>query len=289
MTSVTTYTRDFFYFIKKQSEFVIKEDVKHNLIQIEKIIKIINNNDQILVGSSNLNWRKPKSLIDKEKLSKDELLMIEITGLLNKLSPKNFDKINEKIIISCDENKDNNNIVEKIIDDIFLKAVMQSTYCPYYVKLINNIINIKKNTLDVVTNKCNEYIEMFEIENKTSSDNITQEEKETYDEFCEKVKQKKFKAGYSQFIGELFNNKLIHEEIIKKCVELFLSNIISIIEFGEDELVEDNIICIFNIIKTTLNKIDYKDLKENIIEIKNNNKLIKRMRFKLMDLYDLIN
>ena len=93
MASVTTYTRDFFYFIKKQSEFIIKEDVKHNLMQIEKIIKIINNNDQILVGSSNLNWRKPKSLIDKEKLSKDELLMIEITGLLNKLSPKNFEKI----------------------------------------------------------------------------------------------------------------------------------------------------------------------------------------------------
>lgn len=290
MTSiVTTYTRDFFYFVKKQSTFVVKDDVKHNLNQIEKIIKIINNNDQILIGSSNLNWRKPKSLIDKDNLTKEELLMVEITGLLNKLSPKNFDKINEQIIISCKENLENQTILESIIDNIFLKAVMQYTYCPYYVKLINNIIDIKKDILNSITSKCEEYIHMFELENKTNSSDITEHEKETYDQFCEKLKQKKFKAGYSQFIGELFNNKIIDEEIIKKCVQLFLKNIDNLIDLNNnEEIVEDNIICIFNIIKTTLDKISYVYLKNDINKIKNNKNLIKRMKFKLMDLIDLI-
>ena len=82
---------------------------------------------------------------------------------------------------------------------------MQSIYCPYYVKLINNIIDENINITSIINKKSKEYQHMLSMENKKD---LTTSEKETYDEFCEKIKNKTYKAGYSQFIGELFNTEL---------------------------------------------------------------------------------
>ena len=281
-----TFTRDFFFFVKKNSQFSIKEEIKTNLMEIEKIINISNNDKQL--GSNN--WRKPKSIIDKDKMSKNELIKTQVTGLLNKLSPKNYKKIEEGIMKIYDDNKDEDFILELFIDNIFTKAVMQSTYCPYYVKLINHLVKIDNELNQFITLRCNTYSDMLKMENKTS---LTKTEKETYDEFCEKLKKKKYKAGYSQFIGELYNNNLINEKIITECINLFISNLENLLFEDDDtednnEFIEDNIICICNLIETTYKNINHNKINKKLIEIRTTANIERRLKFKIMDLNDLI-
>ena len=60
----------------------------------------------------------------------------EINALLNKLSPKNFEKIVPRIQEYYKKDDERDFLLESTIDNIFLKAVMQPVYCPYYVKLL---------------------------------------------------------------------------------------------------------------------------------------------------------
>ena len=84
---------------------------------------------------------------------------------------------------------------------------MQPIYCPFYVKFLN-IINTDYKILSMINQKCENYKEIFENSNRTK-------EMSDYDQFCQDNLDKVFKAGYSQFIGELFNNKMIQNEIIE--------------------------------------------------------------------------
>ena len=79
---------------------------------------------------------------------------------------------------------------------------------------------------------------------------------------------KTYKAGYSQFIGELFNNNIIKENIIKTCIKLFIDNLEKIVfeDSPNEAFIEDNIICICNIIKTTHKNIDYIDINKTLVD-----------------------
>ena len=43
-----------------------------------------------------------------------------------------------------------------------------------------------------------------------------------YDEFCDLMSEKKYKVGYSQFIGELYNNELMDYHVFAKNIFAFL-------------------------------------------------------------------
>ncbi len=291
MTSETViFSRDFFYFIKKNYQSSIKEQISGHLKEINSLVDTIIGNSITNKNTSNSkNWRvsKPKSFIIKDNLSKEEEIGNKVNSFLNKLSPKNFDIISKSVLDICKDNKDDDNIKDIILDNIFLKAVMQSIYCPYYVKLINNIIDENINITSIINKKSKEYQHMLSMENKKD---LTTSEKETYDEFCEKIKNKTYKAGYSQFIGELLKNKIISEFIVRDCLELFINNLKSLIKEKRDsDSIEDNLICAINLLKTTYSIIDYKELLESLVKIKDTGNLKIRLKFKIMDLYDEIN
>lgn len=291
MTSETViFSRDFFYFIKKNYQSSIKEQISGHLKEINSLVDTIIGNSITNKNTSNSkNWRvsKPKSFIIKDNLSKEEEIGNKVNSFLNKLSPKNFEIISKSVLDICKDNKDDDNIKDIILDNIFLKAVMQSIYCPYYVKLINNIIDENINITSIINKKSKEYQHMLSMENKKD---LTTSEKETYDEFCEKIKNKTYKAGYSQFIGELLKNKIISEFIVRDCLELFINNLNSLIkEKSDSDSIEDNLICAINLLKTTYSIIDYKELLESLVKIKDTGNLKIRLKFKIMDLYDEIN
>ena len=285
---VKTFSRDTFYSIKQKYN-IPKLEISNTFEDIEKIIKIFIRENALNTNNNNKSWRiqKPKSKIIKENLSEKEMFCNELNCLLNKISPTNFAKINIQILDLCDKNKTKDfDMFEKTIDNIFLKAVMQSTYCPYYVKLINSIIKIDGEINNIIKTKCDEYQTILEVEDKSD---LSSTEKETYDEFCDKIKNKTYKAGYSQFIGELYNNNLIEGDILTDFFDIFIKKLNVCLEFDADkDEIENYIICIVNLIKTVYEKIDIKETLITLNGMNDHRNISKRLKYKIMDLYDLV-
>jgi len=208
------------------------------------------------------------------------------------MSPKNFDNITEKIEDYYKENLFTEQLVNSTIDNIFLKAVMQPVYCPYYVKFLKKI-NREFNKIDKINTKCIEFKTIIKPKIETpESDNMSMSEKEKYDLFCKANKEKKYKEGYSQFIGELFNNKMINDLTLEENVSFFVDNLeTSVDEDAKSSYVEDLLICVCKLFdtvsQTDTNKI-ISSYCNRVILIKGNKSLPKRLQFKIMDLHDLL-
>ena len=61
--------------------------------------------------------------------------------------------------------------------------------------------------------------------NESEVKDMSLSEKEKYDLFCKANKEKKYKEGYSQFIGELFNNEMINNITLEENVSLFVDSL----------------------------------------------------------------
>lgn len=246
-------------------------------------------------GSSK-SWRITKTKIIADNLSSLEKNKNEINALLNKLSPKNFDKIVPRIQEYYNKDDERDSLLESTIDNIFLKAVMQPVYCPYYVKLLK-IMNESYKKEGIINNKCIEFKTILKSDVKESEPDtenkeiMTLSEKEKYDLFCKANKEKKYKEGYSQFIGELFNNGMINVLTLEENVSLFVESLEnSTKEDAKSTYVEDALICIYKLFDTVSNieKNIIRTYCERVILIKDNSELPKRLKFKLMDLRDLL-
>jgi hypothetical protein len=297
---------DIFIEVKQNNNFVLDPTLKDSLEIINKIIdnnygisyheknnKHKNKKKEFKNTNDNDLWRTQKKTIIKKEINSDiDKYKYEINSLLNKLSPKNFDNISNKILEYYEkslEDEELNNLLISFIDSIFSKAVMQPIYCPYYVKFLN-ILEAKFQILNLIHIKCNKFREIFTI-SKDCKENMN--EQEAYDKFCEDNLAKVFKAGYSQFIGELYNNKMIEIDIIKSNIEFFMTSLNDTNTEENHTLFENILICISQLIKTTseqLNLInyDYTQLYENLNNIYINFKGGNRLKYKLLDLCEFI-
>tara|TARA_B110001469_G_scaffold127369_2_gene147985 strand:+ start:3025 stop:4068 length:1044 start_codon:yes stop_codon:yes gene_type:complete len=258
-------------------------------------------------------WRITKTKIIPTNISEIDKKQNEINSLLNKLSPKNYEKIVGKILDyykdSETDNIDNTSksvkdtdnksqipspsLIDLTINTIFLKAVLQPVYCPYYVKFLKTI-DEKYNKFHIINQKCIEFKNIVKPPKLLDeSKSISLSEKEQYDLFCKANKEKKYKEGYSQFIGELFNKVMIKMSTLEENLYNFVEALESSSkEDAKSANVEDLLICICKIIYTVYNKKckDNKDMIHKYIKrinvIKTNPDLPKRLQFKIMDLVD---
>ena len=247
--------------------------------------------------NNNKVWRIDRTIIKKNKDNEIDKYKYEINSLLNKLSPKNFDSIIQKILVYF--NFDKEILLKFIIDNLFLKAVIQPIYCPYYVKFIK-ILESKFKINELLDIKCVEYKNILNNTNNDNNDNDNGlSEQEKYDKFCEENKNKIFKDGYTQFIGELFNNKLIKQKLIIENIKFFVDNFKIIMKSWDTKsdnhnnnilFVENIISCLYTLVLTTIKNIDNKkNIINNLRHIfQNKNLLSKKLQFKLLDLNDLI-
>ena len=308
-----TYSYEFFFEIKDNQEKTEPteptETIKNSLEIISNIIennygvtyheknnkhkkrnKNNNNNNTNYKVMDQAKWRLKKTTINKNINCDLDKYKYEINSLLNKMSPKNFEVISNKIMEYYSKSlteEDLNNLIVHFIDTIFSKAVMQPIYCPYYVKFLN-ILETKFKILHLVDEKCNKFRDIFI---KSVEEKKQQTEQEVYDKFCNDNLEKVFKAGYSQFIGELFNNNMINIDIISSNIDFFMTSLNSNID--NDNMFENIIICIFQLIKTTKNTLSNSNYDYNILygsfisiyDIYNNSK---RLKYKLMDLCEYV-
>jgi len=281
---------------------LITKEFLENLKLIEKFaidnIPTQNNYNKSKGG----NYNKKKKFFNKDKIrppesrpvtflnkvgEKSDEIKKNVNGNLNKLSNQNYDKIWENIKKIYLENKDEFDFIS-YVESIFDKATMQPTYCPLYVKLCNDMISeLKDLELDeeftkLITDKCHGFKNMIQEINESKDDILNVSD---YEDFCAKNKQKIYKKGFSQFMGELYKSEFLDGAFLEDYVKALVDNTLITLN-NDDTNVENNIICLQQLIDTCFNyrELQGKSFFENIKLIKDHPQLLKKHKFKIMDI-----
>ena len=282
---------------KNKEKKIAISSLDTNFNYIDTILKRIQTNGESLPAK---NWRAEKpTFIKVQKKSLKEIIKGDINIELNKLSPKNYSEITHKILknwITRYEDEKRDEILSSTLDNIFTKAVTQPIYCPYYVLFLKIFIEQGIEVENVIKMKCDKFKNiLIEKQDSSESNRVETVTEENYDDFCKNLKQKNFKLGYSQFVGELYNNKLISVIVLLESIDIMVININTKIEESENltedlksEFIEDNIICLCKIIETLKDKTVVESYLPKLINIKGQKGLPKRLVFSFMDTIESI-
>ena len=281
---------------KNKDKKISIKSLDTNFNYIDSILKRIQTNGESLPAK---NWRAEKpTFIKVQKKSIKEIIEGDINIELNKLSPKNYAEITNKILknwITRYEGEKREEILSSTLDNLFTKAVTQPIYCPYYVLFLKIFIENKVNVEDVIKIKCDKFKNILIEKTESETNRVVTVTDENYDDFCKNLKQKNFKLGYSQFLGELYNNKLISVMVLLESMDIMFSNINNKIDKSENliqdlksEFIETNIICLCKIIETLNQKFVAENYLDKLTRIQQQKDLPKRLVFSLMDTIDSI-
>lgn len=219
-------------------------------------------------------------------LDEDEQTMKKIKSILNKLTNENFNVLVENLMSF----KLNENLIKKVVNEIFQKAIMEPFFSKLYSKLCccfgNFNISFKNQILlrstTELSNSTND--DIYE-ENRTkiikirSSDDIsTSEQNMLVAEEEYKMKMKKILLlGNVTFVGDLYNINMLNEDVIHNYIQMFFNNIC-----------DDNIECMCKMFQISGYKLRNISTYMEKMEILSNDKNIKpRMRFMMKDILDL--
>ena len=232
--------------------------------------------DKILFKNANLSWRekeKPNFL----NLNKSKENGLELKGYLNKLSNANY----EKLLVKITHYLDNYKNFDFFIETLFSNCVVQPLYCGIYVKLLRSLETYSETIKEHIEQKIVNYMDTLQETQIKESDGLS------YDEFCKNNVVKLINGGYTQFIGELFNNDLASYKIILGNINYF----IDLIKQGDDYL-EGSILCLDKLLRTVKDKMnihDEKKLKRTLQSIVDNKTFPQlRHKFKIMNLLEIL-
>lgn len=218
-----------------------------------------------------------------------------IKGILNKLTPQNFDKLFVQV---QEANIDSATTLTGVISQIFDKALMEPTFCEMYaqfcVKLAGDLPEFTENEEKitfkrVLLNKCQEEFERGEREQEEAEKDeeehvevkMTPEERED-----KRLKARRRMLGNIRFIGELYKKSMLTERIMHECIKKLLGDM----QNPDEEDVE----ALCKLMSTIGRIIDHHKAKEHIDAyfrrmetLSNNAKLSSRLRFLLKDCIEL--
>jgi translation initiation factor 4G len=218
----------------------------------------------------------------------------QLKGILNKLTPQNFEKLFEQV---KQVNIDNAGTLTGVISQIFDKALMEPTFCEMYANFCYSLSgelpdfvedNEKITFKRLLLNKCQEEFERGEREQEEA--NRAEEEgelKQTEEEREEKrIQARRRMLGNIRLIGELYKKKMLTERIMHECIKKLLGQY----QTPDEEDVES--LC--KLMSTIGEMIDHPKAKEHMDvyfdmmnKLSNNMKLSSRVRFMLKDSIDL--
>ncbi|GJZ61540.1 eukaryotic translation initiation factor 4G-like protein isoform X1 [Tanacetum coccineum] len=218
----------------------------------------------------------------------------QLKGILNKLTPQNFEKLFEQV---KQVNIDNANTLSGVIGQIFDKALMEPTFVEMYANFCSRLAvelpdfseNDEKITFKrLLLNKCQEEFERGEREEEEA--NRTEEEgevKQTEAEREEKrIKARRRMLGNIRLIGELYKKKMLTERIMHECIKKLLG------QYENPD--EEDIEALCKLMSTIGEMIDHSKAKEHMdvyfsmmFKLSNNMTLSSRVRFMLKDSIDL--
>ena len=263
----------------------LKPNISLDLI-FKKIAETITVAAKVQEREPQKSWRAEKpAFLKKVSQNKDDILTADINTMLNKMSPKNFESITGSIVDILSKNSNNKKFFEFTIESIFMKAVTQSIYCKHYTEFIKILFDRDFNVEDIVMEKCDKFKHILKEEEETSRSYSKLVTIENYSKFCKDLKDKNYKRGYSQFIGEMYNKKLVSRDIVAENIDICIGNVKKYLEIDpKGAAVEDNIICLISIMTSLEDPLILEDYKVRLVELQKSSGLPKRLMFMFMDL-----
>ncbi|KAJ6675619.1 EUKARYOTIC TRANSLATION INITIATION FACTOR 4 GAMMA [Salix viminalis] len=218
----------------------------------------------------------------------------QLKGILNKLTPQNFEKLFEQVKAV---NIDNVVTLNGVISQIFDKALMEPTFCEMYADfcfhlaagLPELIKDDEKVTFKrLLLNKCQEEFERGEREqqeaNKVDEEGEIKKSEQEREE--QRIKTRRRMLGNIRLIGELYKKKMLTERIMHECIKTLLG------QYQNPD--EEDVESLCKLMSTIGEMIDHPKAKEHMdayfdmmAKLSNNMKLSSRVRFMLKDAIDL--
>ncbi|CAA6669768.1 unnamed protein product [Spirodela intermedia] len=153
----------------------------------------------------------------------------QLKGILNKLTPQNFDRLFQQV---KEVNIDNAGTLTGVINQIFDKALMEPTFCEMYANFCFHLAselpdfcedNEKITFKRLLLNKCQEEFERGEREQDEASRDVDGETRRSAEEREEKrVQARRRMLGNIRLIGELYKKKMLTERIMHECIKKLL-------------------------------------------------------------------
>ena len=217
-------------------------------------------------------------VLKKTVVNKQENAYGQVFKLLNKITEKNYDKLKVELF-ELIKQIDNDDEINKLTTLIFSIASSNLFYSILFSKLYTELIVINKDFYKVFQYKFDEYVEnIHKIKYIDPQMN--------YDEYCDYVKKvDQVKSSLTFFINLMKNNICSLDNIVNMCL-LLQKKIIEIPE--NEEYLNSIYIIIKECIDYLLFNSEMATIYDNIIIIQNLN-ITSKMKFKIMDMLDIIN
>ncbi|XP_074271960.1 eukaryotic translation initiation factor 4G-like [Silene latifolia] len=218
----------------------------------------------------------------------------KLKGILNKLTPQNFDRLFEQV---KEVNIDNVTTLTGVISQIFDKALTEPTFCEMYANFCQHLasglpdlsVDDEKITFRrLLLNKCQEEFERGEREeqeaNNADGEGGSEQSEAVREEMRVKVRRRML--GNIRLIGELYKKRMLTERIMHECIKKLLG------QYQKPD--EENIEALCKLMSTIGEMIDHPKAKEHMDayfdimgQLSNDMKLSSRVRFMLRDAIDL--
>ncbi|KAF8092378.1 hypothetical protein N665_0415s0001 [Sinapis alba] len=216
----------------------------------------------------------------------------QLKGILNKLTPQNFEKLFEQV---KSVNIDNAVTLIGVISQIFDKALMEPTFCEMYADFCFHLsgalpdfnedgekITFKR----LLLNKCQEEFEKGEKEEEEAS-RIAEEGQTEQEREEKRLKVRRRMLGNIRLIGELYKKRMLTEKIMHACIQKLLG-------YDQEDPHEENIEALCKLMSTIGVMIDHHKAKvpmdayfERMKMLSCKQELSSRVRFMLINAMDL--
>ncbi|KAL2932316.1 Eukaryotic translation initiation factor 4G [Bienertia sinuspersici] len=226
----------------------------------------------------------------------EEAKQRRLKGILNKLTPQNFEKLFDQVKAV---KIDNSVTLTGVIAQIFDKALTEPTFCEMYANFCYylaselpelSVDNEKITFRRLLLNKCQEEFERGEREEQEANkaDNEGEDENKESEGVREekRLKARRRMLGNIRLIGELYKKRMLTERIMHECIKKLLG------QYQNPD--EENIEALCKLMSTIGEMIDHPKAKEHMDayfdimgQLSNNMKLSSRVRFMLRDSIDL--
>jgi len=170
----------------------------------------------------------------------DTILNTILLGKLNKFSEINYDEIKEFIMHIIDNGE--TDMIKCFMKLVFEKAASEEIFCPLYAKLLSELSSRYPVLLTEMANLYMQYMAIFE--------EVKEDEAETYNEFCKRNVEQKYRRGYSQFLAELTKHNVIDSDTFLKTVMKIIAQVDNNIKNKESiKLIEEYADCLQRIMR----------------------------------------
>lgn len=222
----------------------------------------------------------------------EDRLLARVKGKINKFGYGTYDatKAFMQQILDSDEPE----FLDEFMKFVFQKAATEASFCPLYARLLHELADEFPHLRTVMTKLFRDYTAIF-TELEKAPDVGTAD----YAAFLEAQERKKFRRGYSQFVGELVKSGEADCEAFANV----LSQIVTVLETNKDKvdakaMCEEYIDCLANMCKSASGlmkseewAVGFKGRLSALVQIPRTEVpgLTNKGRFALMDLVDYAN